>query len=280
MDASTSLGILVATAGAGVLGSMVGLGGGVFVVPILSVFFGVPLKTAIAASAVSVVVNSLSGTTVFLRHQMANLRLGLLLLVTTTLGAIAGGLLAVHASPDLLRLVFALSLYGMAAAMFRRGTLRPEPTSGPDPLGLTSTYHDPALNVDVSYTPRRLAPGMAISTVAGVISGMLGIGGGAIQVPVMHAIMQIPVKAAAATSVLMVGTTVVASATIYYLYDLIDLSVAVPAVLGMVLGAQSGARLARRAHAALLAWLLILILLYLATTVLLQAAGVHVPGSR
>lgn len=281
MDPATSVGVLLVAAVAGLLGSMVGLGGGVFIVPILSVFFGIPLKTAIAASALSVVVNSLSGTTVYLRHRITNVRLGLFLLITTVLGAIAGGLLAVHASPNVLRAIFALSLYGMSIAMLRRGG-RGKVAVGNEPnrLGMAGSYFDPASQSEVSYVPRRLLFGMTISSAAGVISGMFGIGGGAIQVPVMNAIMRVPVKAAAATSVFIVGTTVVASAIIYYLNDLIDPGVAVPAVLGVVLGSQAGAQLARRLQSVFLARLLVAILLYLATTVLLQALGIHVPGAR
>lgn len=280
MDPLTALGVLVVAAGAGMLGSMVGLGGGVFMVPILSVFFGIDLKTAIAASAVSVVVNSSTGSSVYLRHRMTNVRLAILMLLTTTVGAIGGGLLAVHSSPTLLRVIFATTLFGMVIAMLRRSKETTSPSAENDRLGLSASFHDPALGGDVHYTPKRLAPGMTISTGAGVLSGMLGIGGGAVQVPMMNAIMWVPVKAAAATSTFMVGITIVASAVIYYLNDLIDPAVAVPAVLGMMLGAQSGARLARRVRSTFLTRLLMVILLYLATTVMLQALGIHVPGMR
>jgi len=120
VDLLTELGILLTAAGAGVLGSLVGLGGGVFVVPILSVFFGIPLKTAIAASGVSVVVNSAAGASVYLRDGMPNVRLALLMLVPTTVGSIVGGLLAVHSSPNALRIVYAVSLFGMIIVMAPR----------------------------------------------------------------------------------------------------------------------------------------------------------------
>jgi uncharacterized membrane protein YfcA len=282
VDLLTELGILLTAAGAGVLGSLVGLGGGVFVVPILSVFFGIPLKTAIAASGVSVVVNSAAGASVYLRDGMPNVRLALLMLVPTTVGSIVGGLLAVHSSPNALRIVYAVSLFGMIIVMARRGARPSPPPAEHDPLGLTASYYDRAIDggTEVCYTPRRLGPGMSISAGAGMISGMLGIGGGAVQVPAMNAIMQVPVKAATATSTFMVGPTVVASALIYYLNDLIDPAVAIPAVLGMMLGAQSGARLARRARGVLLVRILMVILFYLATTVFLQALGINVPGAR
>ncbi|MDI3342060.1 MAG: sulfite exporter TauE/SafE family protein [Sphaerobacter sp.] len=280
MDPLTGLGLLLTAAGAGLLGSMVGLGGGVFVVPIFSVFFGIPLKTAIAASAVSVVVNSSTGASVYLRHRMSNIRLALLMLITTTVGSIAGGLVAVGSSETILRFIFALTLYGMIVVMARRAARPVPPPSPNDALGLTADYDDPAINSRVCYTPRRLRPGMAISAGAGVISGMLGIGGGAVQVPAMNAIMEVPVKAAAATSTFMVGPTVVASALIFYLNDLIDPSVTAVAVVGMMLGAQTGARLARHIRSGVLTRVLMVILLYLATITVLQALGIHVPGAR
>lgn len=280
MEATTEAGVLLAALLAGILGSMLGLGGGVFIVPILSAFFGVPLKTAIAASAVSVVVNSLSGSTIYLRHRLTNVRLGLLLFVTTTIGAIIGGLLAIYSSPTILRIVFSVSLLAMSAAMLRGPIAEKRRVVAPDPYGVSGSYFDPSINEQVNYTPQKIGIGMAISSFAGVISGMLGIGGGAIQVPVMNAIMRVPVKAAAATSVYMVGTTVVASAIIYYANDLIDPSITVPAVLGVLIGAQAGSRLARRARSAVLVRMLIVILIYLAITVFLQAVGINPPGTR
>jgi uncharacterized membrane protein YfcA len=280
VDALTELGIMLSATAASVLGTMVGLGGGVFFVPVLAVFFGVPLKTAVAASAVSVVANSLSGASVYLRYGMANIRLSLLLLITTSAGAVIGGLLVVVIAPGLLRVVLGLALLGMAVAMWRRRPVGTPPSGVPDPFGLRATYHDPALDIDVTYVPQKVPHGMALSSLAGIVSGMLGIGGGAIQVPVMNTIMRVPLKAAVATSVLTVGATVVASAFIYYAHDLIDLSVTVPAVLGVVLGSQSGARLARHVRSAVLARVLIVALVYLALTILLQAAGITLPGTR
>jgi uncharacterized membrane protein YfcA len=120
---------------------------------------------------------------------------------------------------------------------------------------------------------------MAAGSVAGVVSGLLGIGGGAIKVPVMNLVMRIPVKAASATSVFMVGITVVASAVIYYVNDLIDPSVVVPATVGVLLGAQIGSRLARRVTSAVIVRILVVVLLYLAVTLLLEALGINVPGA-
>lgn len=273
------LGILLFTTLAGIIGTMVGLGGGVFIVPVLSVFFGIPLKTAIAASAVTVIVNSLGGSSVYLRHRMTNVRLGLFMELTTASGAIVGGLIVVLVSPNVLRVVFGLALLGMGAAMFKRQRQSEPVTSGPDRMRLAQHYHDPAADEDVDYIPQRLPFGAGAGTFAGIISGMLGIGGGAVKVPIMNAIMRVPVKASAATSVFMVGITVSASAFIYYIHDIVDLSVTVPAVIGVLIGAQAGAHVSRHVRSVVLVRILVLILAYLAVTLLLQAFGVNLPGT-
>jgi uncharacterized membrane protein YfcA len=276
---STQIGILVVSAVAGVLGSMLGLGGGVFIVPILSAFFGIPLKVTIAASAVSVVVNSLGGTSVYLKHDLSNVRLGMVMELTTAVGAIIGGLIVVWIAPDALRVIFGVALLGMGIAMFLRQNQPDAITSGPDRLRLHQVFHDPSTNEDIEYIPQRVKLGVASGSIAGIISGMLGIGGGAVKVPIMNAIMRVPVKASAATSVFMVGITVSASAFIYYLHNIIDLSVTVPAVLGVLIGSQTGARVSRHLKNVVLIRFLVLILVYLAVTLLLQAFGVNLPGT-
>ena len=263
----------------GILGSMLGLGGGVFITPVLTGFVGIPIKIAIAASAVSVIVNSIGGSSIYLKHKMTNVHLAMYMELTTTLGAIAGGFVVVYIAGNLLRIIFGLALLAMGITMLRRQQQQAPVTTGPDQLRLEQVFHDPAGNEDVFYIPQHTYAGAAASSVAGVISGMLGIGGGAVKVPIMNALMRVPVKASAATSVLMVGITVSASAFIYYLHDLIDLSVAIPAMLGVLAGSQAGARLSRRLKSVTLVRVLVAILIYLALNLLLQAAGIHLPGT-
>jgi uncharacterized membrane protein YfcA len=276
----TEVGVVLVAAVAGILGSMLGLGGGVFIVPILSLFFGVPLKTAIAASAISVVVNSIGGASVYLKHRLTNVHLALVMEVTTTIGAIVGGLVVVLISTNVLRFVFGTLLLAMAAVMVLRGKESDPVTEGSDRLQIKQSYHDPAIGGDVTYIPQHVAVGMAASSVAGVISGLLGIGGGAVKVPIMNTIMRVPVKAAAATSIWMVGMTVSTSSFIYYTQDLIDLSVTVPALFGILIGSQVGSRYARRARSKTMVRILIVILAYLAINLLLQAFGIELPGAR
>lgn len=272
------VGVFAVAVASGTLGATLGLGGGVFIVPLLSAFFGVPLKTSIAASAVSVVVNSLGGTSVYLRYSMTNIRLGLFMELTTVVGAVLGGFIVVIIAPDALRGIFGLALIALAVAALARPA-EDHVESGPDPLRLRHDFHDPATGHDVEYVPRRLGLGASLSMVAGVLSGMLGIGGGVVKMPLLHTVMRAPVKAAAATSMFMVGITVSASAYVYYAHGLIDLSVTVPAVLGMRLGSNLGAHAARKIHGVTLIRVLVVILVYLGLVLLLQALGVRVPGA-
>ncbi len=280
MELLVELGILVVAALSATLGAMVGLGGGVFMVPIFSAFLGVPIKTAIAASGLAVIVGSMGSASVYLQHRMVNLRLALVLLVATALGAIGGALLVAAAPVALLRAVFALALYAMIVLMTLRRASADPVTSGADRLRLASSFYDPAMGRTVHYVPQLVGPGALLSTVAGFVSGLLGVGGGVIQVPLMNVLMRVPVKAAAATSAYMIGVTVVGSVLLYYANDLLVPQVAVPAALGVFFGAQIGSRIGRHVHGSWLRRILVLILLYLATTLLLQALGVPVPGAR
>ncbi len=281
MALSVSLLVLTAAFVCGLTGAMLGLGAGVFIVPVLSVFFGVPIKTAIAASAVCVVVNSLGASSLYLRHALTNLRLAVLLQLPTTLGAIAGSLLVALLAPWALETVFGVALLGLAGAMLlQREPPAGEGALGEDPHGLGATYRDPLLGCEVAYVPQRLAAGSTASLGAGLMSGLLGIGGGVVQVPMMAMLMRVPLKAAAATSVFMVGITACTSASVYYVNGLIDPAVVTPALLGVAAGSQVGPRVARRLKSAALSRLLVLLLIYLAVTLLLEASGVQVPWRR
>ncbi len=281
MDLIRSIEIASVAAGAAVLGSMLGLGGGVFLVPILTLFFDIDQKLAIGASAVAVVTNSVVGSTVHLKGRFTNLRLAMLLQSTTAVGAIIGAVISVYANPDFINAVFGLMLVYAAVSMLRnRGATPASPELGNDPIHLGATYFDPAPKKSVSYVPQRIKLGLGVSGLAGTLSGMLGVGGGVIQVPAMNILMRVPVKAAAGTSSFMVGITSVATASVYYADGKIDPTVVVPAMIGIFLGAQLGSRLTRRVRTQNLVVIFVLILLYLGVSLLLKAVGITLPGQR
>ncbi len=269
---------LVALA-AGTLGTMLGLGGGVILVPVLTLVFRLDLETAVAASAIAVVANSISGSGVYLRARLTNVRLALVLLVPMSFGALAGGLLVVSLPEAVTKSLFALLLFYVVYVMARRrapviAASSVEIRLPPDPHGLAGRYQDTSVNQIVDYVPRGFRIGIPVSSLAGVASGMFGIGGGPITVPLLTLVMGVPVKAAASTSSFMVGLTASASALIYYTHGSVNPRVSVAAVFGIVVGARLGARLSSRIHPARLTQVFVVVLLLLAVSMGLQGVGV------
>lgn len=251
---------------AGLLGSVLGIGGGIIIVPALSLLFGLPLPAAIGTSIVCVVATSTAAAVAYVRDEITNVRLGMTLETTTVLGAMAGGLLASVIPMQLLTALYIGILLFSAQSMWRRGKPAAASTAEPDSTGaaaathmstaladrLFGSYHDPQLGRSVSYEVTRIGAGLAGSLGAGLLSGLLGVGGGLVKVPLMSVVMNVPIKAAVATSSFMIGVTGAASAFIYYFRGLIDPTTTVPVVLGVVVSSLFGARLAPRLRSAVL----------------------------
>jgi uncharacterized membrane protein YfcA len=252
---------------AGLFGSLLGLGGGILIVPLLTLGFGLPLITAIGVSLVCVIVTSGAAAGVYLERRVANLRLGMTLELFTAIGAMTGGLVAFLVPERFLELLFAALLIYVALAM----VLRRDPT-----LEFDVATDDPAIEAGddddstvtrlsgPGYRVRRIGFGLVGSVGAGVVSALLGIGGGLVKVPVMHVIMGVPLRVATATSNLMIGITASAGAIIYLLRGGIDPFVAAPTAIGVFFGATLGSRTAHRIHVRVLRGLFVAILLYTA----------------
>ena len=247
-------------AAAGMFGSLLGLGGGVLIVPLLTLGFGLPLREAVGVSLVSVIMTSSAAAGVYLERHVANLRLGMSLELFTALGALVGGSVAFLLDERLLALLFAgLSAY-IAFTMVRR-----RPDAGPQPTGGEGEPD--------GYVVHAMGKGVVGATFAGVISALLGIGGGIIKVPLMNLTMGVPLRVATATSNLMIGITASASAVIYLLRGEIDPYVAGPTAIGVFLGATLGSRLAPRIDLRLLRALFVIVLIYTSVQMLLKAIG-------
>ena len=277
MDILRTVELGLVSAVTALVGSMLGLGGGVFLVPILTLFFDIDQKIAIGASAVAVATNSILGSTVHLESRFTNLRFAMLLQIATAAGALVGALVGVWAPERPVNAIFGLVLFYSALSMgLRRKAVSAD--TGPDPLGIGASFLDPATKRVTAYVPQRLRLGLGISGAAGALSGMLGVGGGVIQVPAMSILMRVPVKAAVGTSSFMVGVTAVATAFVYFARERIDPSVVVPAMIGVFIGARTGSRLTRRVPAQRLTVIFVIILLYLSISLLAKAAGYTLPG--
>ena len=262
----TGLVLLVSGAAAGVFGSLLGLGGGVLIVPLLTLGFGLPLRESVSVSLVSVIVTSSAGASVYLKKHVANLRLGMVLELFSASGALIGGLIAFMLSERTLAGMFTVLLLWMALTMLRRSD-RPS-VPAPDPAGDGAEAPANASFTDTlggpGYRVHRLPLGMAGSTLAGLVSALLGVGGGIIKVPTMHLAMGVPLRVATATSNMMIGITATSSAVIYLLRGQIDPFVAGPTAVGVFAGATLGSRIAHRVDTRLLRWLFVAVLLYTA----------------
>jgi uncharacterized membrane protein YfcA len=234
---------------AGLLGSLVGVGGGIIVVPALSLFLGVDIRHAIAASIISVIATSSGAASSYVREHITNIRLAMVLEIATAAGALTGAFLAVVISGRGLYILFGVVLCYTAWSMLRKKT-GPETRAPEDPwadkLRLHGEFHDRALGRKVTYRIARTKLGLAVSYVAGTVSGLLGIGGGVLKVPVMNLAMGVPIKVCTATSNFMIGVTAAASAAVYFMRGDVQPFVAAPVAVGVLLGAKVGAKLLSR----------------------------------
>lgn len=235
--------VLLAALIAGFLGSLTGLGGGVIVTPVLTLFLGVDLRYAIGASLVSVIATSSGAAAAYVRDGFSNIRIGMFLEIATTLGAVFGAYLGTHISTGLLSIIFGLILLQSAWQTSRehRSSKTPAPADPfADALKLNSSYN-PGTGVEL-YKVRRVKLGFGLMFGAGTISGLLGIGSGSLKVIAMDQAMQIPFKVSTATSNFMIGVTAAASASIYLSRGYVQPGVAMPVVLGVLTGSLIGAR--------------------------------------
>jgi uncharacterized membrane protein YfcA len=271
--------ILLAAVGfaGGAFGSVVGLGGGVFMVPALALFFDVPIHEAIAASLLAVVATSTTAAVAYLRDDLTNLRLGMTMETMTVAGALVGGLVGAWLSRAVLSAVFGSVMVVVAVYLLVRPRTGGPVADQPGELGaLGASYYDRSLGATVRYRVERLPAGLGASLVAGVVSGLLGVGGGFLKVPVMVLAMRVPMRAAVSTSSFMIGVTASASAIVYLARGFVDPVTTVPVVLGVVAGAYLGSRLTQRVRSSVLTVVLAIVLFALAVQMILAAAGISV----
>jgi uncharacterized protein len=256
---------------AGAFGALLGLGGGLLIVPILTFGFGVPITAAIGTSLVCVIATSTGAAALNVRAGRADVRLGIRLAAATVVGAVSGGILAGILPDRVVAALFAVLLAYTAVTMLRglRMTSTAE-TDGPEP--------DPAAPdgpTAPEYRSRRLGWASAGSVVGGNVSGLLGVGGGIVVVPLLRLLMRAPMRVAVATSNFMIGITAAAGAAAYLFRGEIDPRVAAPVVLGVTVGAALGAGIAARIRPSWLTALFVVVVVYVGVRMTLRAAGVE-----
>jgi uncharacterized membrane protein YfcA len=266
--------------GSGVLGAMLGLGGGTIMVPLLIFLLGVPIHIASGASIVAVVATSSAAAISYVRDEMTNMRLGMFLELATTIGAVTGAVLVSVASESTLRVIFGLSLLYASGTMYlqsrrmERSWAQRQNDALADRLELGGSYFDSARNETITYGVGNTPKTLMVSYFAGIVSGLLGIGGGGIKVPAMNSIAGVPMKVAVATSNFMIGVTAAASALVHLRNGYCDAFVTAPVVLGALLGAFIGARFIKHVRGVDIKRMFIFILLVLGLRMILSGAGV------
>jgi uncharacterized membrane protein YfcA len=264
---------------AGTLGSLLGLGGGIIVIPALTLLFGVDIRYAIGASIVSVIATSSGAAAAYVREGMTNLRVAMVLELATVSGAISGAFLAGRLTGRWLFIIFGSVLAYSALVMFRKryelfphpDALRPAPWA--DYLRLHSTYYDAASGHQVPYRVVRTRVGLVLMYVAGAISGLLGIGSGSLKVPAMDLAMRLPIKVSTATSNFMIGVTAAASAGVYFMRGDIVPFIAAPVAVGVLVGAAIGSHLLGRLQSSTIRVMFVVVLLYVSLEMLMK--GIH-----
>ncbi|MBB5213932.1 sulfite exporter TauE/SafE family protein [Parapusillimonas granuli] len=280
MDA---LWLFMAAFGASALGGVLGMASGIFIVPILTLFFGVGIHVAIGASIVSVIACSCGSAAPFLKSRLTNVRLAIVLETATTLGALTGVFLIGIVSTPVLYGLFAAILAVSAQQMLARrreaaATDAPDPKSWATALRLHSSFPDRVSGRELPYHVRRLPLGMALMYAAGLVSALLGIGSGVLKIPAMDTALRLPIKVSSATSNFMIGVTAAASAGAYFVRGDIDIGIAGPIAVGSVVGALAGARLLMGLPADKLRIFFVAVLAVLAVQMFLSAVGIQVPG--
>jgi uncharacterized membrane protein YfcA len=251
---------------AGFLGALTGLGGGVVIIPLLTLGFGIDIRYAIGASLISVIATSSGAAAAYVREGFTNIRIGMFLEVATTVGALCGAAIAGIIPTGLIAVIFAVVIGFSALQSFSPpslpATIPPRQSRFSAMLRMNGTY--PVGNTHETYFATRVGPGFLLMSVAGVLSGLLGIGSGALKVIAMDRLMRLPFKVSTTTSNFMIGVTAAASAGIYLSRGYIEPTLAMPVMLGVLAGSLVGSRVLAIAHTPVLRRVFAVVVLLLA----------------
>ncbi|GBC75174.1 hypothetical protein HRbin06_00488 [archaeon HR06] len=272
--------VFIVSVAAGFLGSLLGLGGGIIVVPVLTLLLHVNIHFAIGASIVSVIATSSGAAAAYVKERITNIRVGMFLEIATTLGAISGAIVATLVQASMLFIIFGIVLILSVIPLVRKiGEEFPSNVAGDSfarILNLKGRYYDEAVGKDIEYSADRVLTGFGMMYIAGLVSGLLGIGSGPFKVLAMDLVMRLPMKVSTATSNFMIGVTAVGSAGIYFLRGDVNPFVAAPVALGVLLGAILGAKLLPKIRSNLIRKIFAVVLIMIAFQMIIRGFVVGV----
>ncbi len=262
---------------AGIIGSLFGIGGGIVIIPVLILLFHVSVKEAIGASIISVIVTSSAAASVYIKSDIVNFKLGMLLEIFTVLGAITGALLLGVFNPKILLIIFSVVLTISSFLIFLKKNNNNkyyQEDHISKYFDLDSKYYDESDNKVIEYHPAHISYGFISMYIAGLISGLLGIGSGVFKVTSFDSIMKIPMKVSTTTSNFMIGVTACASAFIYLVRGYINPYISIPVAVGIFLGAMIGTKILYKQHDTTLKNIFFVILIAIALEMFFRALGI------
>lgn len=260
-----SLIVLAGSFLAGLVGSLTGLGGGVIIIPMLTLVFGVDIHYAIGASLISVIATSSGAAAAYVKEGISNIRIGMFLEIATTLGAVAGAMVAVYAPTNIIAIIFGFVLiFSAFLSLKKKNEMLAHGEGGrlSHILKLNRSYPTP--QGEIKYAAHNVSGGFFMMAIAGMISGLLGIGSGALKVIAMDHFMKLPFKVSTTTSNFMIGVTAAASAGIYMQRGYINPGLSMPVVLGVIAGAFLGSKVLVKSETKWLRILFAIIITFLA----------------
>jgi len=275
-ELSLDLWIMAVSFLAGLIGSLIGLGGGIIITPLLCLVFHVDIRYAMGAALASVIATSSGAAAAYLKDGISNMRVGLFLCMATTVGAVCGAFLALITDEAVLSLIFGLALLVTVLLSLRKKPDLADAVENSDPLAVKFRLPGTMPGADgqrVAYAVHGVVPGFLIMWVAGVLSGLLGIGSGAFKVVAMDQVMRIPFKVTTATSNFMIGVTAAASVGVYLKQGYLDPSLVAPVALGVLAGAFLGARLLSVAPVGLLRAVFLVGVFFIALEMMAKGLG-------
>ncbi|MDO4813871.1 MAG: sulfite exporter TauE/SafE family protein [Gemella sp.] len=267
---------------AGLIGSLVGLGGGLIITPVLTTIFNIDIKYAIGASILAVIATSSGASISYLRDKVTNVKVGLFLEIFTTVGGLIGALLAGIFSSQVLYILFSIILMNSFYGMLKKSGLIKVKKSNEkiekkdlyaEKLEFSSSYYDKAEKRTITYDVYNVKQGSAVMFGAGLASGLLGIGSGAFKIMALDGYMKLPIKVSTATSNFMMGVTASASALVYFFNGTINPYIAAPVALGTLVGAMIGSRIMQHLNSKYLRYLMLPILFFTIINMILKGFG-------
>ena len=278
---------------AGLIGSIIGIGGGILIVPILSLAMKIPIHAAIGTSIVAVLATSVASSRRFIKKEITNIPLGMVLEIPTTFGAILGSLSVVYIKSNILFAIFGIFVFVAGFFTFLKNRSKKDsilPKNAGESLNEThgtnkpvekahsvifdSGYYEETLKKHIDYHVVKLPAGLGLSFFAGIFSGLLGVGGGIIKVPALNVIMGVPLKAATATSNFMIGITAVVSSIIYFYYGYINPMITILVVFGVLIGSTFGSFIAGKLRINNIAFIILSVFSVIGILMLLRAFNI------